>query len=152
MNHRVRAAAVLATATAVAAIAGRASASPVAIASGGATETSQTPTSMTQFGEDVVIRGTTTGALTGTLTGTNTETFTLLIQPDGHIVYLSKGTFTGTLGDCGAVTVEYAAILKGTLSAFTGFFTSIGGRGGPSFQATVIGGGPAFTYTGVYHC
>jgi hypothetical protein len=137
---------------AAAAIAASAAAGGIGTASGAGIETSSVPSSITQVGSNVIIRGTATGTLTGTLNGSISETFFFLTQADGHIVYTSNGTFTGTVGTCGATTVDYVTVFVGTVTAYTGHFASTGARGGASFEAEFSGSGPVLSYTGTYHC
>lgn len=144
----------LALVLAASAVAGAAAGAPARATStheavGGGT-TALVITSQRQDGSNLVLEGTSTGVLTGTISGTIEESLRWVIHADGTGVVQLSGTFTGTIGDCGAVTVPNHAVIAGTPASYTGHTVALGP--GPGYELFLSGGGGAFTYSGRYHC
>lgn len=108
------------------------------------------PQTQQQAGSNTIYTGEGFGSLDGTLVGTFTESFLWVVHADGSGNVVAHGTFTGTVGTCGTVTVPFELTLQGTLAAYTGQASS--NAPGIGYHIIFSGGNGTFTYSGTYHC
>ncbi len=137
------------------ALVGTTAAAPPTVGTTTITVTSDVVVSARQAGPNLVItEEQLTASLTGDFSGTNSLTQSGVLHADGSGEFQGRGTFTGTVAGCGAVTIDFNIQYSVSASGeITGASTGIAGSP-VTYHSTFTGSAssPVFEETPSYKC